>query len=244
MYLFFFLYAIIDIGMEIKINMNNVIELEVFKKAIFNFQRLEKYGFKKENDIYKLVKTILNDKFKVIIEIGKSGTVIGKIFDIKTNDEYSNFRGDTLGDFSSKVKSEYLAILNDIKNKYCDITYFCEAQSNRVCNYIIDKFKINPEFLWEKFPGYGVFRNKDNNKWFAVILNINKSKFDGEDKEVEVINVKVNPNNIEELLKRNNYYEGYHMNKKHWVSIILDDKVLDKEIFELVNEAYNLLIKK
>ena len=33
------------------------------------------------------------------------------------------------------------------------------------------------------------------------------------------------------------------MNKKHWVSIILDDKVLDKEIFELVDEAY-LLIKK
>ncbi len=34
------------------------------------------------------------------------------------------------------------------------------------------------------------------------------------------------------------------MNKKHWVSIILNDEVSDKEIFELVNEAYNLLIKK
>ncbi len=223
--------------------MNNEIEIEVFKKANFNFQKLEKYGFKKDNDIYKLVKTILNDKFKIIIEIDKNGTIIGKVLDIKINDEYSNFRGNTLGDFSSKVKSEYLAILNDIKSKCSDITYFSENQVNRVCNYIIDKFKINPEFLWEKFPGYGVFRNKDNNKWFAVILNINKSKFNGEDKEVEVINVKVNPNNIEELLKRTNYYEGYHMNKKHWVSIILDDKVLDKEIFELVDEAY-LLIKK
>ena len=224
--------------------MNNQIEIEVFKKANINFQKLEKYGFKKDNDIYRLVKNILNDKFKVIIEIDKNSNIVGKVFDIKTNDEYSNFRGDTLGDFSSKVKSEYLAILNDIKNKCCDITYFFENQANRVCNYIIDKFKINPEFLWEKFPGYGVFRSKDNNKWFAVILNISKSKFDGEDKEVEVINVKVNPNSIEELLQKSNYYEGYHMNKKHWVSIILDDKVLDKEIFELINEAYTLLIKK
>ena len=126
--------------------MNNVIELDVFKKANVNFQKLEMYGLKKENDIYILVKTILNDKFKVIIEIDKNSNIVGKVFDIKTNHEYSNFRRDTLGDFSSKVKNEYLAILNDIKNKCCDITYFVENQANRVCNYIIDKFKINPEF--------------------------------------------------------------------------------------------------
>ena len=73
--------------MEIKINMNNEIEIEVFKKANFNFQKLEKYGFKKDNDIYKLVKTILNDKFKIIIEIDKNSNIVGKVLDIRTNDE-------------------------------------------------------------------------------------------------------------------------------------------------------------
>ena len=181
--------------MEIKINMNNEIEIEVFKKANFNFQKLEKYGFKKDNDIYKLVKTILNDKFKIIIEIDKNGTIIGKVLDIKTNDEYSNFRGNTLGDFSSKVKSEYLAILNDIKSKCSDITYFSENQANRVCNYIIDKFKIIVQkfitWVCHKFsyPSEDdLIRNFEKETYtnFNIDKQLDVSKYEKKEKEDEL----------------------------------------------------------
>ena len=33
---------------------------------------------------------------------------------------------------------------------------------------------------------------------------------------------------------------GYHMNKKHWVSIILDGSVPDKEIIHMINDSYEL----
>lgn len=220
---------------------NREIEKEIFKKVTINFGALVKYGFKKEKSLYKFSKNILNDTFEIEITISNDNLVNGKIYDLKMNDEYTNFRLNNLGEFASKIKVEYINLLEDIKNNCGNISYFMSGQGNRICQYIIDTYNDNPEFLWEKYPGYGVFRNKINNKWYAVILNINKSKFNKEDKEVEVINLKVNPDKIERLLKRKGFFEGYHMNKKNWISIILNEDVLDNEIFELVNEAYNLI---
>lgn len=44
-----------------------------------------------------------------------------------------------------------------------------------IIQYINDKFYVEPEYLWSKYPEYAVFRHKDNNKWFAVILNLKKA---------------------------------------------------------------------
>ena len=49
-----------------------------------------------------------------------------------------------------------------------------------------------PEFLWESNPNYGIFRNESSNKWFGVIMNIDRSKLNlNESGEVEVLNVKL-----------------------------------------------------
>lgn len=222
--------------------MNNNIENEIFKKTRFDIKKLLNYGFKYDNNKYFFVKNILNDTFRVEINIDNN-LVKGQIWDLKINDLYTNYRLDSIGEFASKIKNKYINILNDIKNKCCNISYFENKQTNKMCNYIINTYQDYPEFMWEKYPGYGVFKNKVNKKWYAVILNINKSKLDKEDKEVEIINLKVEPTKIEELLKKDNYYAGYHMNKKNWISIILDDKVSSKEIQILIDNAYKLIEK-
>lgn len=222
---------------------NKEIEQEIFKKVKLDFAKLIKYGFKKDNSLYRFEKNILNDKFKVKISIDNN-LIDGKIYDLKINDVYTNFRLNKLGEFASKVKNEYIKLLEDIKSNCGNISYFMTSQGNRICKYIIDTYNDNPEFLWDKYPGYGIFRNKINNKWYAVILNINKSKFSKEDKEVEVINLKVNSEEIEKLLKRNAYFEGFHMNKKNWITIILDEEETDKEIFKLIDESYKIVDKK
>jgi len=223
--------------------MKNSIEKEIFKKTKINYDKLIEYGFKKDNSLYKLEKNILNDAFKIEIVIDND-IVDGKIYDLKMNDEYTNFRLNKLGEFASKIKNEYINLLEDIKDKCFNTYYFESSQANRICKYIEETYNDKPAFLWDKYPGYGVFRNKVNNKWYAVILNINKNKFCMEDKEVEIINLKVNTSNIENFLKRNGYFEGYHMNKKNWISIILDDNIKDSEIIQLINNAYMLINKK
>ncbi len=37
---------------------------------------------------------------------------------------------------------------------------------------------------------------------------------------------------------------GYHMNKKHWNTIILDGTVPDKEVFSWIDHSYELIIRK
>lgn len=68
---------------------------------------------------------------------------------------------------------------------------------------------------------------------------IDKNKFG----LIEVINVKINPNDKDNLLKIEGIYEAYHMNKKSWISIILDDTLSDDLISELIDNSYKLVSK-
>ncbi|MCH3880957.1 MULTISPECIES: MmcQ/YjbR family DNA-binding protein [Tenacibaculum] len=60
----------------------------------------------------------------------------------------------------------------------------------------------------------------------------------------EKMNVKCDPDWAEEL--RGAYESvnpGYHMNKKHWNTVTLNDDVSDTFAFELIDHSYNLIVK-
>ena len=218
-----------------------MIEKEIFKKSYPNYEKLEKYGFQKEKDIYIYSKTIMNDKFKVDIWID-NGKVFDRIIDLKTNEEYINYRIKSQnGSFVSQVREQYNNLLVDIKNSCFINNYFVNNQANRITNYIIEKYGDYPEFLWENYPEFGVFRNKNNNKWYAIIMNINGTKIGLKDELKEIINVKVNSNEIDDFLKENGYFAAYHMNKKYWITMVLDDTLNDKEVISLLDNSYKLV---
>lgn len=76
------------------------------------------------------------------------------------------------------------------------------------------------------------------NKMFALVGLNNWEK--GETK----INLKCNPERSLELREQ---YEsinpGWHMNKKHWNTVTLNNDVSDKLAFELIDHSYELIIK-
>lgn len=217
------------------------IEEEIFKRSNINIDKLIKYGFKKNKDTYIYEKNFLDDSFKAVITI--SDTLKGKVIDLETNEEYINIRTKMMGSFVNKVREEYEKILLDIKKNCFNETPFISDQSNRVTKYIKDKYNDDPEFLWEKYPGFGIFRNKNNNKWYAALMNIDYSKFSDRSGEVEIINIKIDKNKLNDLLKIPGIYEAYHMNKKSWITIVLDDTLDDKEVFKLLDESYEIIDK-
>lgn len=111
---------------------------------------------------------------------------------------------------------------------------------------IYKKYKVKPEFLWDTSPDNGVFRNKYNKKWFGIILNVSKNKLDSNYKQekVEVINMKLNKIMINELLKEKGFFKAYHMNKKSWISIILDSSLDNEIIYYLIDQSYDIVNKK
>ena len=214
------------------------LESEIFKRARVNKNKLLKYGFIKSNNVYIYEKNIHNNDFKVIVYIDKD--VKGKIIDLVTEEEYTNFRREDLGIFSSVIKEEYIDILKDILVKCFESNYFIYNQTNRITKKIKDKYGADPEFMWDDLPGCGVFRNKSNNKWFGIIMNIDKSKIIKEENgEIEVLNVKLD--DVNSYLNKDGIYEAYHMNKKHWVSIILDEALSDEYIMSLIDLSYEIV---
>lgn len=220
------------------------IEKEIIKKSILDKDKLIPFGFIKDKDNYKYITNIMNNKFRVEIIINANNELIGKIYDIETNEEYTNFRVENLGSFSNSVKEEYIKILkNFVSNCYIS-HYFSFNQTNRIVNEIIKKYNVIPEFLWDKYPSYGIFRSKTSNKWFAAILNVDKSKvINNESGEIEIINVKVD-DLVNDYLKEKGIAPAYHMSKKSWITIILDDTLKDGKIMELIDISYEIVNKK
>ncbi len=218
------------------------IEEDLFKKYHINYKKLEPFGFKKTNNNYSYSEFFLNNTFRVNITIDTHEIISGKVIDLETNEEYINFRVFSQnGEFVNKVREEYKNILINIRNNCYDQDYFISNQANRITNYIQEKYHDKPEFLWEKFKDYGVFRNKDNKKWYGIIMNIDKSKIDSGSGEIEILNIKLEEKKVSKLIKQKGFYKAYHMNKKDWISITLDDTIPDKEIITLLDESYNII---
>ena len=101
-------------------------------------------------------------------------------------------------------------------------------------NYCITKKGVTEHFPFDDTTL--VF--KVMNKMFAL------SGLDNWEKGEPRINLKCNP---ERSLELRNEYEsinpGWHMNKKHWNTVILNNDVSDEFAFELIDHSYDLIVK-
>lgn len=109
-----------------------------------------------------------------------------------------------------------------------------------VYDYIKKKYKAVPEYPWRKYPGHAVFRHKDNNKWFALQAGISGDKVGVPEKEyVDVINLKVDDMFFRDLLvQEDGIMPAYHMNKMHWISVLLDGTVPEEKVFDLIDMSF------
>lgn len=214
------------------------IEEELFNKYKVDKIKLKEYGFIEEKNILKYKKDIMDNRFTIIVEYEQK--IKGKIIEKEFNDEYTNFRRKELGEFNTKIKNEFVNLLIDIRDKCFTKNVFNYDQTKRINKLIINKYNVNPEFLWENSPGFAIYRK--TKKWFALVGNVQLSKIDKKSnsmEEVEIINLKIKEDEKDILLNRKGYYEAYHMNKKNWITIILDDTLSDQEIEKMISNSYN-----
>ena len=60
----------------------------------------------------------------------------------------------------------------------------------------------------------------------------------------DFINLKCDPELTIELREKFNAIKpGYHMSKKHWNSVYVNQDVSDKLIYQFVDDSYNLIVK-
>ncbi len=218
--------------------MNSMIEEKIFVKYTADTERLKKYGFRNEEGKYLYSYELMDDHLRIDIEY--TDRFSGRIIDLDTGEEYTNFRREDAGTFASYVGSIYEGILMDIREQCCSRRYYRSDQAMRICTCIKEMYGDEPEYLWEKVPSFAAYRRKDNNKWYALTGDVARNKVDRSlNKEIaEVIDLHADKKRIPELLKRDGIYEAYHKNKKSWYTLIFDDVLSDEEIIELLKESY------
>lgn len=217
-----------------------MIEDEILKKCLPDFKKLLEYGFYYENEMYTYKKNILDDTFQIVINVFEDGRVIGKVYDLELEDEYTSFRiEDNIGEFAGTIRNQFEDVLLDIKDK-CFITQqFVSNQANRISKIIKEKYGDSPCFEWESTPDAAVFKNKNTKKWYGLVMNIPRDRVGTDDGRFDILNVKLDPSEIEELVKETGFYPAYHMNKKYWVTISLDEVVDDDRILKLIDKSYS-----
>lgn len=216
-----------------------------FKDRKINYDRLIEYGFILKEDNYYYEKIINDGVFKIVIEINKQQK-IAKVIDLLNDQEYNlvDVKGVT-GNFVGKIKEIYETLINDIIDKCSDVDVFKSRQTIAIINYVKAKYDNDLEFLWKKSPKNAIWRNQNNRKWYGAVLVISKDKLKIESNEmVEILDLRYQKNDIKNIIDNYKIFPGYHMNKDNWITIILDGRVELEEIYQLIDNSYQLSLHK
>lgn len=214
---------------------------DIFSKRKVDYSKLVRYGFEKNENLYTY-KTCLSEKsFQVCIFISEQKKY-SKIIDIENDIEYSVVDvDDANGEFVGRIKHEYDNVLQDIIDRCTEKDVFKCKQSRDVIKYIKNKYDDKLEFLWQKFDDNAIVRNKENDKWYAILMTVRENRIRGNSEEkIEVLDLRYPKDRINDIIDCDKIFPGYHMNKKSWITIVMDQSLKNEEIFCLIDNSYNL----
>ena len=216
---------------------------EIFKAYQFNSKKAKEYGFLENKGVWTFSSTILHGDFLMIV-IVVDGDLSFQVFDQETGDLYPQVHMESLrGTFVGSVRETCLEVLYDIRKSCFEVQEFLCSQTKRIMTLVQAKYENQLEYLWEKSPDTAVLRHDDNQKWYAVLMKISWEKLDkSREGQVEVINLK--HDQVADLLSQKGIYPAFHMNKRYWISLPLDDTLTDEKVLELFDRSYFLTSKK
>jgi predicted DNA-binding protein (MmcQ/YjbR family) len=210
-----------------------------------DFDKLLSFGFKKKGNSFLYSADIVDGQFKMTVTVTRQGQISAEVLDAASHEAYVlHLIPDASGSFVGRVRSEYEAVLSSIEKSCFESDIFKCDNTLKIIRHAKNMYQSEPEFLWKQYPRIAVLRRTDNNKWYAVLFRMEKNKLGlGSDGDIEIMDVRVKPEVTGSLIDREKYLPGYHMNKKHWLTVCLDGRVETKEILARVDESF-VLAKK
>ena len=213
-----------------------------FKNKSVNLEKLIRYGFKPAGKKYVYTTEIFDNQFKMTVKIAESGEVETELFDLEAEEIYTlHLVAEASGEFVGRVRSEYENVLQEICEKCFDSSIFGGQFIKKVIEYAREMYGDELEFLWERYPDAAVLRRKDNQKWYALFMTISKRKLGLDcDESAEIIDLRFDVDKLPQTVDGKRYFPGYHMNKKHWITMLLDGSVHIEQILKYLDESYKL----
>ena len=216
---------------------------EIFKSYQLNQEKAHDYSFVENSGVWTYSCQILQGDFVMTVSI-TADNVSFQVFDQETGDLYPQVHMESFkGSFVASVREACLEILYQIRKACFEVQDFICPQTKRIMTQVQEKYGNQLEYLWEKSPDTAVLRHEGNKKWYAVLMKISWDKLE-KDREglVEAVNLK--NNQVADLLSQKGIYPAFHMNKRYWISLTLDDSLSDDDVLDLLEISWNLTLKK
>ena len=209
------------------------------EKYVLLEDRLINFGFQFEENILFFRKNILNDTFRIEIKLINKYFEV-EVYDLDFNEVYSLFSVDSAsGEIVTAIREEVKDVLEKIlcleSVIYEDVLHYVKDQYNST---IVKPFKTNPDIKALVTP---------KGKWYALFLDVEYNKLQKDslvDSKVKIVNLKHLSSEISTVIDNRNIFPSYHMNKNHWISVVLDNNIDIEYVKELIELSYNLVNNK
>ena len=104
--------------------------------------------------------------------------------------------------------------------------------------YCLNTYGTSPGYPFDEDFETAVLRHGDNRKWYAIVMRVSRRKFGFDsDKVIDVVNLKLPTEMFGSFGAPDGVYPAYHMNKLHWISVLLPDAPEDIIQF-LINVSF------
>ena len=214
----------------------------IFRSGKIKEHSLENSGFTTVDGVnYTLRCFIAHNTFyaDIILSMDKDEqTLTVQVFDVATDEKYILFdMADAHGAFVTSLREEVKKIIDGIKEQ----CFETDDLKDKYISYLKSEFSAEPDFPWQDTPDYGVFRCK-NEKWFALVMKIKYRQLGlTGDEEVWAVNIKADSDAIPNLVDHKSIFPAWHMNKKHWITILLTAVTDFEKLCELTKRSYELV---
>ena len=215
---------------------------ELFAKYTVIEDNLLPYGFRKDGDSYLYNCLIHNGEFDLRVAI-QDRKIDAKLIEVVFDEEYTMINVESVGSFVASLKEECGEALIDIRDKCFKEEYFYFPQTNRIAELIKERYGVEPESNKDGFGTNGVFRNPETRKWIGLVMYKKKLNVTGDSEEkVEYLNL--NFKKDAELYNQKGIYHPYKKQNRHWIVVIMDDALSDREVMDLVDISYENSMRK
>ena len=216
-----------------------------FKNKKANTDKLIQFGFELADGKYVYQTAIMDGQFRLSVVVDGNGEIATELFDMSAEDIYTlHLVENAVGAFVGRVRAEYDRVLQDIEQNCFESDVFKQDFTREILKYAREKYGDEPEYLWEDTPDCAIIRRKDNRKWYVLLMTVLPKRLGlvGEE-PIEIVDLRFDAGELPSKIDGKRYFPGYHMNKKHWITILLDGSVPLAEILDCVDKSY-MLAKK
>jgi len=90
--------------------------------------------------------------------------------------------------------------------------------------YCLNTYGTSPDYPFDEDFETAVLRHVDNRKWYTLVMHVSRRKFGfNSDEMIDVVNLKLPTEMFGSFDATDGVYPAYHMNKLHWISVLLPD---------------------